>query len=201
MNLAEWKRNHGLVSAPFFQEQAKKSGGRSSVRGDSSGMGSLDSLEPVLILCLLCKFSAEVILHSFSHPHDLDLFSHFIQTTCVLALLSVHDKCRESFFRLCLPPTSLVKYETARAGEETTAVYSHLSHTSFFFMSRQWAENQGSERRTNQSQQKLPVPDNGEEMGEVSLDLLHSLSEEPAVGSHANVCHPVDGHQRLHQPT
>jgi len=46
----------------------------------------------------------------------------------------------------------------------------------------------------------MNLPDNAVVMYEVSLDLLNSLPEEPAVGSHADVSHPVDCYQRLHQP-
>lgn len=48
--------------------------------------------------------------------------------------------------------------------------------------------------------EKSDLPNNAEEAFEVGLDLLDRLPEQPAVKAHADVSHPVDGHQRLHQP-
>lgn len=46
----------------------------------------------------------------------------------------------------------------------------------------------------------MNLPDNAVEMREVRLNFLDGLSEQPAVRSHTDVSHPVDGHQCLHQP-
>lgn len=44
------------------------------------------------------------------------------------------------------------------------------------------------------------LPDDAVEVFEVRLDLLHRLLQQPAVGTHTHVGHPVDGDQGLHQP-
>ena len=43
------------------------------------------------------------------------------------------------------------------------------------------------------------VPDELEDACEVGPDLLHGLAQQPSVGSHPHIGHPVHGHQGLQQ--
>lgn len=44
-------------------------------------------------------------------------------------------------------------------------------------------------------------PDDLEYAVQVRFDLLHGLRQQPAVGSHTHVGHPVDSNKRLQQPS
>lgn len=44
------------------------------------------------------------------------------------------------------------------------------------------------------------APDDVEDAVEVGFDLADGLRQQPPVGAHAHVGHPVDGHQGLQQP-